>query len=81
MLCRLTGVRYALSEPPAKRTLADGDRHERVRSAAAARCDPAVHDCHGRRSRQKNSLSIISYEKTSQVFEEEELDKHRLLAQ
>ena len=29
----------------------------------------------------KNSLSIISYEKASQVFEEEELDKHRLLAQ
>ena len=38
---------------------------------------PAVHDCHGRRSPQKNSLlSIISYEKASQVFEEKELDKH-----
>ena len=77
MLCRLTDVRHTPSEPPAKRTLADGDRRGRVRSAAAARCDPAVHDCHGRRSRQKNSLSIISHEKASQVFEEKELDKHR----
>ena len=38
MLCRLTDVRHAPSEPPAKRILADGDRPERVRSAAAARC-------------------------------------------
>ena len=38
MLCRLTDVRHAPSEPPAKRTLADGDRRECVRSAAAARC-------------------------------------------
>ena len=74
MLCRLTDIRHAPSKPPAKRTLADGDRRECVRSA---RPPPAVHDCHGRRSRQKNSsLSIISYEKASQVFEEKELDKH-----
>ena len=33
-----TDVRHAPSESPAKRTLADGDRRERVRSAAAARC-------------------------------------------
>ena len=38
MLCRLTDVCHAPSEPPAKRTLADGDRRERVRSAADARC-------------------------------------------
>ena len=37
MLCRLTDVRHAPSEPPAKRTLADRDRREHVRSAAA-RC-------------------------------------------
>ena len=30
---------------------------------------------------KNSSLSIISYEKASQVFEEKELDKHRLLAQ
>ena len=78
ILCRLTDVRHAPSEPPAKRTLADGDRRERVRSAAAARRDPAVHDGHGRRSRQKkSSLSIISYEKASQVFEEKELSAVR----
>ena len=38
MLCRHTDVRHAPSEPPAKRTLADGDRRECVRNAAAARC-------------------------------------------
>ena len=38
MLCWLTDVRHAPSEPPAKRTLADGDRCERVWSVAAARC-------------------------------------------
>ena len=32
---------------------------------------------HSRRSRQKNSsLSITSYQKASEVFEEKELDKH-----
>ena len=46
-------------------------------NACEVRPEPAVHDCHGRRSRQKNSsLSIISYDKASQVFEEKELDKH-----
>ena len=46
-------------------------------NACEVRPPPAVHDCHGRPSRQKNSsLSIISYEKASQMFEEKELDKH-----
>ena len=46
-------------------------------NACEVRPPPAVRDCRGRRSRQKNSsLSIISYEKASQVFEEKELDKH-----
>ena len=50
-------------------------------NACEMRPPPAVHDCHGRRSRQttrtrRSRLSIISYEKASQVFEEKELDKH-----
>ena len=38
-------------------------------NACEVRPPPAVHDCHGRRSRKKNS-SIISYEIASQMFEE-----------
>ena len=72
MLCRLTGVHHAPSEPPAKRTLADGDRRERMRSAAAARCAWLSWTAFP----TKNSLSIRSYEIASQVFEEKELDKH-----
>ena len=73
MLCRLTDVRHAPSEPPAKRTLPDGDRRERVRSAAAARCAWLSWTAFPTKN---SSLSIISYEKASQVFEEKELDKH-----
>ena len=50
MLCRLTDVRHSPSEPPAK-TFTDGDRRERW--WCEVRPPPAVHDCHGRRSRQK----------------------------
>ena len=73
MLCRLTDVRHAPSEPPAKRILADGDRRKRVRSAAAARCAWLSWTAFPTKN---SSLSIISYEKASQVFEEKELDKH-----
>ena len=48
-------------------------------NACEVRPPPAVHDCDGRRSQQttrRSRLSIISYEKASQVFEEKELDKH-----
>ena len=75
MLCRLTDVRHAPSEPPAKEPLLT----EIDVNACEVRPPPAVHDCHGRRSRQKNSslsIMIISYEKASQVFEEKEIDKH-----
>ena len=37
---------------------------------------PAVHDCHGRRSRQKLVVVDHQLRKVSQVFEEKELDKH-----
>ena len=73
MLCRLTPVRQTPSEPPAKRTLADGDRRECVRSAAAAPCAWLSWTTF---STKNSSLSIISYEKASQVFEGKELDKH-----
>ena len=73
MLCRLTDVRHTPSETPAKRTLADGDRRECVRSAAAARCARLSWTAFPTKNL---SLSIISYEKASQVFEEKELDKH-----
>ena len=73
LLCRLTDVRHAPSEPPAKRTLADGDRRECLRSAAAARCAWLSWTAF---PTNNSSLSIISYEKASQVFEEKELDKH-----
>ena len=52
MLCRLTDVRHAPSEPPAKRTL-KALLTEINMNACEVRPPPAVHDCHGRRSRQK----------------------------
>ena len=65
MSCRLTDVRHALaSEPPAKRTLADGDRRERMRSAATARCAWLSWTAFPTKN---SSLSIFSYEKASQV--------------
>ena len=73
MLCRLTDVCHAPSEPPAKRTLADEDRRERVRSAVAAGCAWLSWTAFPTKN---SSLSIISYEKASQVFEVKELDKH-----
>ena len=73
MLCRLTDVRHAPSEPPVKRTLADGDRRECVRSPTAARCAWLLWTAFPTKN---SSLSIISYEKASQVFEEKELNKH-----
>ena len=73
MLCWLTDVRHSPSEPPAKRTLTDGDRRERVQSAIATRCAWLLWTAFPTKN---SSLSIISYEKASQVFEEKELDKH-----
>ena len=58
--CRLTDVRHAPSEPPAERTLADGDWRECVRSAAAARCAWLSWTAFPTKN---SSLSIISYEK------------------
>ena len=80
MLCRLTDVRHAPSEPPAKRTLADGDQRKEPLlteidvNACEVRPPPAVHDCHGRRSRQKLVVVDHQLRKASQVFEEKELD-------
>ena len=82
MLCRLTDVRHAPSEPPVKRTLADGDQRKEPLltevdvNACEVRPPPAVHDCHGRRSRQKLVVVDHQLRKASQVFEEKELDKH-----
>ena len=46
-------------------------------NACEVRPPPAVHDCHGRRSRQKTRRCRSSVtKKASQVFEEKELDKH-----
>ena len=74
MLCRLTDVCHGPSEPPAKRTLgpwrrwtwtlaprAAADRRARLSTTAFPTKSP--------------SLSIISFEKASQVLEEKELDK------
>ena len=72
MLCRLTDVCHAPSEPPAKRTL---DRTEIDVKACEVRPRPAVHDCHRDGVQTSSLLSIISYEKASQVFKEKELDK------
>ena len=80
MLCRLTDVRHAPSEPPANEPLL----MEIYVNACEVRPPPAVIPLcmivmDG--VPDKNSLSIVSYEKPSQVFEEKELDKRRLLAQ
>ena len=74
MLCRLTltDVRHAPSEPPATLEEPLTDRHERVGSAPAAHCAWLSSTAF----LTKNSLlSIICYEKVSQVFKEKEFDK------
>ena len=71
MLCRLTDVGHTSSEPPAKRTL-DGDQRGRVQSVAAARRAWLSWTAF---MTESSPLSIISYEKASQVFEEKEVDK------
>ena len=74
MLCpTLTDVCHMPNEPPAKRTVVDGDRREGMRSAAAARHAWLSSTAFPTKS---SPLSIISYEKALQVFEEKELD-HR----
>ena len=65
MLCRLTDVRHAPSEPPAERTL-DGDRRDRVRRDCGRPCMTALLT----QTARKTGSAVKSFQAGSTVVKE-----------